>query len=70
MLWAASSCSAWDRKSAAIQAGSPPSATTTISDGPAIMSMPQVPKTWRLAAATNLLPGPTILSTAGTDSVP
>ncbi len=38
---------------AAIQPGSfSASATTRISDGPAIMSMPTVPKTWRLAAAT------------------
>ena len=48
-----SSCSAWARRSAAIQAGSLSlSAMTTTSDGPAIMSMPTWPKTWRLAAAT------------------
>jgi hypothetical protein len=34
------------------------SAITRTSDGPAIMSMPTVPKTWRLAAATQALPGP------------
>src|SRR6476661_4599211 len=50
---AAASCSAWARRSAAIQAGSLSlSAMTTTSDGPAIMSMPTWPNTWRLAAAT------------------
>jgi hypothetical protein len=34
------------------------------------MSMPTVPNTRRLAAATNALPGPQILSTAGTLAVP
>ena len=34
------------------------------------MSMPTVPKTRRLAAATYALPGPTILSTAGIVAVP
>ena len=33
-------------------AGIEPSAITRISDGPAIMSMPTLPNTWRLAAAT------------------
>ncbi len=51
-------------------AGAVPSATTRISDGPAIMSMPTVPNTRRFAAATYALPGPTILSTAGTVAVP
>ena len=47
------SCSAWESRSAAIQAGSlAPSATTRISDGPAMESMPTRPKTSRLAAAT------------------
>ncbi len=37
----------------AIQSGSVlPSQTTRISDGPAIMSMPTLPNTWRLASAT------------------
>jgi hypothetical protein len=37
----------------AIQRGSTlPSAITSISEGPAIMSMPTRPKTWRLASAT------------------
>ncbi len=34
------------------------------------MSMPTVPNTRRFAAATYALPGPTILSTAGTVAVP
>ena len=67
--WA--SCSAWLNRSAATQAGSLfPSATTRISLGPAIMSMSTCPNTFRLAAATKTPPGPTILSTWGTVSVP
>ena len=38
--------------------------------GPAIMSMPTSPTTWRLASATQRLPGPTILSTRGIVAVP
>ena len=38
--------------------------------GPAIISMPTWPTTWRLASATQRLPGPTILSTRGTVAVP
>ena len=34
------------------------------------MSMPTAPNTWRLAVATKMLPGPTILSTFGTVCVP
>ncbi len=34
------------------------------------MSMPTLPLTSFLAAATNALPGPVILLTRGTDSVP
>ena len=34
------------------------------------MSMATRPNTWRLASATQALPGPTILSTRGTVSVP
>ena len=69
--WASSSCSACENRSIATQSGSVvPSQMTRISDGPAIMSMPTVPNTRRLAAATYALPGPTILSTAGTVSVP
>ena len=65
------SCSAWLSRSAAAQAGSLfPSATTRISLGPAIMSMATWPNTFRLAAATKTPPGPTILSTRGTVSVP
>ncbi len=41
-----------------------------ISDGPASWSMPTGPNTWRLASLTKALPGPTILLTAGTLSVP
>ena len=68
---ATSSCSAWEKRSIATQsAGVEPSPITRISQGPAIMSMPTWPNTWRLAAATYALPGPTILSTRGTDAVP
>ncbi len=50
---ATASCSAWASRSAATCSGSAEeSATTTTSDGPAIMSMPTWPKTRRLAAAT------------------
>ena len=53
IAWASSSCSAWENRSIAIQSGSVrPSHTTRISEGPAIMSIPTVPKTIRLAAAT------------------
>ena len=65
------SCSAWLSRSAATQAGfAPPSASTRISLGPAIMSIATRPKTCRLASATKALPGPTILSTRGTLCVP
>ena len=37
---------------------------------PRTMSIPTTPNTRRLAAATKALPGPVILSTCGTDSVP
>ena len=48
-----SSCSACENRSIATQSGSVvPSHSTRISDGPAIMSMPTVPNTRRLAAAT------------------
>jgi hypothetical protein len=47
-----------------------PSASTRISLGPAIMSMPTWPNTRRLALATNALPGPVILSTRGMVEVP
>ena len=68
---AISSCSACEKRSIAIQSGGVlPSAITRISLGPAIMSMPTRPKTRRLACATYALPGPTILSTRGTRSVP
>ncbi|MNG00722.1 hypothetical protein D3C84_836670 [compost metagenome] len=53
IAWASSSCSAWENRSMAIQSGSVwPSQTTRISEGPAIMSMPTWPNTWRLAVAT------------------
>ena len=68
---ASTSCSAWLSRSAAARAGSQvSSAMTRISLGPAIMSMSTRPKTCRLASATSALPGPTILSTRGTVSVP
>ena len=46
------------------------SASTHTSDGPAIMSMPTSPFTSFFAAATNALPGPVTLLTAGMVSVP
>src|SRR3984893_11876689 len=50
---ALTSCSACASRSAAIQAALPvPSAMTSTSEGPAIMSMPTLPNTSRLAAAT------------------
>jgi len=68
---ASSSCSACASRSAAIQRGSTlSSAPITTSVGPAIESIPTSPNTSRLAAATYAFPGPTILSTRGTVSVP
>ncbi len=68
---ARTSCSAWAMRSLATSAASAvASARTRISLGPAIMSMSTLPKTSRLAAVTNALPGPQILSTAAIDSVP
>ena len=65
------SCSAWDSKSAAKCAGLDfSSATIMISLGPATMSMPTSPNTWRLASVTYALPGPVILSTRRMLSVP
>ena len=47
------SCSAWLSRSAATHAGlQVPSASTRISDGPAIISMPTLPNTFRFAVAT------------------
>src|SRR3546814_17420460 len=52
-----SSFSDCESRSAAIQAGSLyPSATTSISDGPEIITIPTVPKTCRFAAATQACP--------------
>ena len=39
-----------------------PSAMTATSEGPAKTSMPTLPNNMRLASATNLLPGPTMMS--------
>ena len=65
------SCSSCEARSATIwSASAPASATTRISLGPARPSMPTTPKTARLARVTKTLPGPVILSTAGTLSVP
>ena len=45
IAWAQGSCSAWDNKSQAIHSGLfLLSATTRISDGPAILSIPTVPQ--------------------------
>ena len=46
------------------------SAMIRTSVGPAIMSIPTSPTTWRFASATQRLPGPTILSTRGIVAVP
>ena len=68
---ASSSCSACDNKSAATNLGlAVSSASTRISEGPAIESMLTCPKTAFFARATYILPGPTILSTFVIDSVP
>src|SRR5262249_39631343 len=65
------SCSACDNRSAATHCASArSSAMIRISDGPATESMSTAPNTCRLASATQALPGPTILSTRGTDAVP
>ena len=45
-------------------------AITVISEGPAIMSIPTSPNTSFLAVATNIFPGPTILSTLSIVLVP
>ena len=64
-------CSAWARRSAATQPGSAEaSARIATSLGPASLSVSTCPRTSLFAAATQALPGPTILSTAGTVFVP
>ena len=61
---AISSCSACERRSAATYIGfAESSATISISLGPAIISISTKPYTIFLANATNMFPGPTILST-------
>ena len=63
-LAASGSCSAWLIRSAATCAGSAvSSASTAISVGPASASMPTTPRSSRLAAVTQMLPGPVIMST-------
>ncbi len=65
------SCSAWASRSAATSSGDAVSpATITTSLGPARPSIATSPATCRLAAVTQALPGPTILSTRRTLSVP
>ena len=54
-----------DRSAATRDGRAVESAIINTSVGPAIMSMPTSPTTWRLASATQRLPGPTILSTLG-----
>mmetsp|Transcript_20356 Transcript_20356/g.56717 ORF Transcript_20356/g.56717 Transcript_20356/m.56717 type:complete len:302 (+) Transcript_20356:1264-2169(+) len=67
-------CSAWDSRSAATCAGfAPASATTNTSEGPAGISMDTMASEFCssiLAAVTNWLPGPRILSTLGQLAVP
>ena len=68
---AISSCSACDKRSAATYlAFAVSSARTNISLGPATESMLTCPNTHLFASATNMFPGPTILSTFGMLSVP
>ena len=56
-------CSAWPTRSEATMAGSAESsAITATSEGPAKTSMPTCPNSMRFASATNLLPGPTMMS--------
>ena len=57
------SCSACATRSAAIPAASPVSLVTTISVGPAGISIPHSADTISFAAVTNKFPGPTILFT-------
>ena len=72
--WESGPCSACDKRSAATKAGSASqSAMTMTSEGPAGMSI-AAPSgsalTRDLAAVTQALPGPYILLTLGTESVP
>ena len=72
ITWLSAPCSAWESRSLAINSGSAASsAMTNTSEGPAGISM-AVPlcTTWRLASVTKALPGPKILSTLATVSVP
>ncbi len=71
MAEASSSCSAWDKRSAATNLGlAVSSAKIRISLGPAMLSMLTWPYTAFFARATKILPGPTILLTLGMDWVP
>ncbi|MCY1522333.1 hypothetical protein D9M68_571820 [compost metagenome] len=64
-------CSAWPSKSTAHNSPSTlSSAMTSVSVGPANRSIPTRPYSWRLASATNILPGPTSMSTGATLGVP
>ena len=64
-------CSAWDTRSTATSRGSAVvSAYTSNSVGPATMSIETVLEAINFAAVTNMPPGPTILLTGLTDSVP
>jgi hypothetical protein len=65
------SCSAWLIRSAATKRGSAvSSAITMISVGPASESIPITPLSSRLAAATQMLPGPVTRSTGSQTDVP
>ena len=72
MDWLSTPCSACESKSAATNAGlAESSAITSTSEGPAGMSMATSRNdTSCLAAVTYWFPGPKILYTLGTDSVP
>ena len=72
ITWLSGPCSAWERRSAAAKAaGVVLSAMTITSEGPAGMSMATVSALSScLAVVTYWLPGPKILSTRGTLSVP
>ena len=74
ITWESGPCSAWDSRSRATKRGlAPASAITMTSDGPAGMSSAAPAgsmATACLAAVTQALPGPKILSTLGMLSVP
>ena len=64
-------CSAWPSRSTAhISPSTVSSAMMRVSVGPANKSMPTLPYSCLFASATNILPGPTIMSTGDIELVP